>query len=181
MEKHKPETVFKSRRMYARYFREDDLENLHRLNSNIKVMEFIEAPHDREKSIAYLKRIMDYYPTDPGYGAFSLHLRKNGEFVGMVMLKKLDRTQEKEVGYRLLPNFWNRGFATEISRAALEYGFWDQELDRIVAISRPDNMRSLNVIEKLAMRYKREANYYNVDVKFYALRRDEWERGRGMD
>ncbi|MEM0997478.1 MAG: GNAT family N-acetyltransferase [Bacteroidota bacterium] len=177
MEKKKPETVFKSLRLYARLFRAEDLPQMLRLNGNHKVMEWIGPVQTEADAQAYLERILAYYPGDPGYGAFSLHLRKSGEFVGMVMLKNLDQTPEKEVGYRLLPNFWGRGFATEISRAALEYAFWENELDQVAAVTRPDNFRSINVIEKLGMRYKRRAHFYKTDVKYYVLTRDEWERG----
>jgi len=61
---------------------------------------------------------------------------------------------------------------TEAARACLHWGFEDVGLERIVAIARPENGASLRVMEKLGMKYEKDAFFYNTDVKYYALSRD---------
>ena len=46
-----------------------------------------------------------------------------------------------EVGYRLLPEAWGQGFATEGATALVRYGFDDLGLDRIIGVTHPDNAR----------------------------------------
>ncbi len=64
-----------------------------------------------------------------------------------------------EIGWRLAPAFWGRGYATEGARAALEFGFKQLGLSEIVAIAVPANTRSLRVMEKLGMSFSREFDH----------------------
>jgi RimJ/RimL family protein N-acetyltransferase len=57
-----------------------------------------------------------------------------------------------EVGWRLHPDWWGRGLATEGGRASLEYGFDVVRLDRIISIFKPENVASGRVMAKLGMR-----------------------------
>ena len=59
--------------------------------------------------------------------------------------------QQGEMGYIFHPAFWSQGYATEASRALLEYGFGALELHRIAATCRPDNLGSARVLEKAGM------------------------------
>ena len=56
-----------------------------------------------------------------------------------------------EIGWRLDPEHWNRGYATEGARAALEYGFVSLQLPEIVSFTVPGNVRSRRVMEKIGM------------------------------
>lgn len=172
-------TIFKSGRLYARQFTAADLEEYVKLDSNKDVMRYIGGPRDQETIEKNLKGIIEYYEQHPGFGVWAVCKRRTNEFIGWVCLKNLDQTTEKELGYRLFKSAWGKGYATEISKEALEYGFWDHELSRIVAITVPENVRSLSVIKKLGFRYKREDNFYGKEVQFFALKYGEWERGRG--
>ena len=57
-----------------------------------------------------------------------------------------------ELGYRLACEHWGHGYATEGSRAALEFGFTTIGLPEIVAMTAVDNQRSRRVMERLGMR-----------------------------
>jgi RimJ/RimL family protein N-acetyltransferase len=56
-----------------------------------------------------------------------------------------------EIGWRLDPEHWNCGYATEGARAVLEYGFVSLQLDEIVSFTAPGNLRSRRVMEKIGM------------------------------
>ena len=102
-----------------------------------------------------------------------LYLR---EFTGWTCLKHLDNTDEIEIGYRYFPQFWGLGLCTEISTALLEYGFLKVGLDRIVGISNPENKASIRVLEKIGLKYERNAHYYGVDVVYYGLNREDFRK-----
>ncbi|MBG1262009.1 GNAT family N-acetyltransferase [Nostoc sp. BAE] len=54
------------------------------------------------------------------------------------------------------------------------YGFEEVKLDRIVAITAPEHTASRRVMEKCGLKYEINAQYYNLDVVYYALARSEW-------
>jgi len=100
--------------------------------------------------------------------------KASGDFVGFCGLKYLDTSSEIEVGYRLAKKFWRRGLATEAARASLRYGFETLGLDRIVAVVQPENAASCRVIEKTGLRYEKDARFYDTDVKYFAITREEY-------
>ena len=64
--------------------------------------------------------------------------------------------------------------ATEASLAILKFGFEQVGLDRIVAIARPENIASQRVMQKVCMKYEKNAYYYNSNVVYYALSRTDY-------
>ena len=64
--------------------------------------------------------------------------------------------------------------ATEAAGACLRYGFREKQFDSILALSRPLNVRSRRVMEKIGMRFEKDANYFDIDVVQYVIRRPEY-------
>jgi RimJ/RimL family protein N-acetyltransferase len=172
----KSDTIFKTQRLFARPFTADDLDDVFKVNSNPEVMKHIGPVESREDAQKYLDDCIEYYKQDPGFGKFAVCLRKTGEFVGWVILKNLDKTDIKEVGYRLLQKHWAKGYDTEIAEGALEYGFWEMELPKIAAVTMPDNVGSIKVLESLEFRFKRIAKFYDTELSYFVLQKDQWER-----
>jgi ribosomal-protein-alanine N-acetyltransferase len=74
-----------------------------------------------------------------------------------------------EIGWWLAPAYWGKGLATEAARHALAYGFEVSHLERIVAIAQAANRDSLRVMEKIGMRFEREAVHKGIRVVLYAI------------
>ena len=90
--------------------------------------------------------------------------------------------RRSEIGYDLTPACWRRGLMGEALTAILEYGFNVLELNRVEAITLPDNLASQAVLQKLGFQREgtlRQRSYYRDqfqdDVHFGLLRAD-WER-----
>ena len=71
----------------------------------------------------------------------------------------LPEFNEIDLGYRLLPEFWGKGIATEASHAILTYGFDKLKLKRIIAIAMKENKASIRVMEKVGMQFDKYAPY----------------------
>jgi RimJ/RimL family protein N-acetyltransferase len=54
-----------------------------------------------------------------------------------------------EVGYSVLPQFWGKGLATEAGARLIKWAFQHQEVERVIAETRPENIASRHVLEKL--------------------------------
>ncbi len=99
--------------------------------------------------------------------------KESDALIGICGLQPLAETGEIEIGWWLTPAHWGRGLATEAARLAMSYGFEVARLDRIVAVAQPANRASLHVMEKLGMRFEKEAKPRGFDVHLYAIAR--WE------
>jgi RimJ/RimL family protein N-acetyltransferase len=56
-----------------------------------------------------------------------------------------------EVGWRLHPDHWGHGYATEAAGASLDFGFGEAGLDEIIAFTTTLNTRSQAVMERIGM------------------------------
>jgi ribosomal-protein-alanine N-acetyltransferase len=67
----------------------------------------------------------------------------------------VDGRGEVEIGWAVARDSWGRGLATELGRyalaAAIGAGF-----ERVVAFTRPDNVASRRVMDKLGLQYERD-------------------------
>lgn len=84
--------------------------------------------------------------------------RATGELVGRGGLHHVvvGARAEVEVGWLVVPGRWGEGFGTELGAAALEHGFAELGLDRIVAYTLPSNAASLRVMAKLGFERERQ-------------------------
>jgi RimJ/RimL family protein N-acetyltransferase len=69
-----------------------------------------------------------------------------------------------EIGWRLAPEAWGRGYATEAAAAAAQFAFDVLEQDEIVAITVPGNTPSRRVMERLGMRHDAAGDFDHPDV-----------------
>ncbi|HVN63475.1 MAG TPA: GNAT family N-acetyltransferase [Candidatus Binataceae bacterium] len=92
------------------------------------------------------------------FGLWAFHERATGTFVGCGGLRHtiVEGDDEVELAYAVRSNFWHRGFATEMSSAALKDGGERMQLDLIVAFTLPSNVASRRVMEKLGFKYERD-------------------------
>jgi ribosomal-protein-alanine N-acetyltransferase len=99
--------------------------------------------------------------------------------IGICGLQHLPETPDVEIGWWLAPSHWGQGLATEAARHALAYGFEVSHLERIVAIAQAANRDSLRVMEKIGMRFEREAVHKGIRVVLYAIEREEFNSRKG--
>jgi [ribosomal protein S5]-alanine N-acetyltransferase len=56
-----------------------------------------------------------------------------------------------EVGYWLHPEFWGKGYATEIAKGCIDWAFQNLNIDKIVGVTDPANTASQNVLIKAGL------------------------------
>ena len=168
-------TILTTERVILRQLQQEDLDDLFRLNSNPQVMEYIAPVFDLATCQMRLDMATDYYQKEPKLGKLAAVLKDGGEFIGWFCLKHLEDSGEVEIGYRMLPEYWGKGIATEVSEDLVKYGFTEVGLKRIVGITRPDNIASERVLLKIGLIYEEQRHYYNTDVNYYALNIEDWK------
>ena len=112
------------------------------LNADPRVMEHFVSTLSRERSDALASQFettFDRY----GFGFWAVEVPGMAAFVGFVGLSvphfQTHFTPCVEIGWRLSAEYWDRGYATEGARAALQFGFDAVQLREIVALTVPSN------------------------------------------
>lgn len=149
-------------RLLLRRWRESDREVFARINADPRVMEFHPAPLTREESDAIVDRYDGHFDLH-GFGPWAVELRATQEFAGYIGLKYVSFTAAftpaVEIGWRLAPEYWGRGLATEGAAAAIQDGFATSNLHEIVAFTASANLRSRRVMQKLGMTHNPDDDF----------------------
>jgi ribosomal-protein-alanine N-acetyltransferase len=177
-----PDALLTERLVLRRYTRED-LDAWHRqIFDDPEVMRYLPGGHPipREQLEGAHERGAKHWK-DHGYGVWVVCDRATGQLIGHCGLRFLDEVAETEVLYGLGRRYWGRGLATEAARAAVEFGFGQAGLLRIVAFSVPANIASRKVMEHLGMRLEAETHLFGLDLVRYAIRPDEFRAAAADD
>lgn len=149
--------MLRTERLLLRRFRDADRAPFAAMNADPQVMEHFPAPLSREESDALLVRFEQHFETH-GFGLWALALQGEAPFVGLVGLAvpRFDAPfmPAIEVGWRLLPEFWGRGLATEAARACVRFGFEQLDLAELVSFTVPNNLRSRRVMDRLGFTHQ---------------------------
>ena len=122
-----------------------------------------------EVTRAGMARVVGRYAEWPGMGFWAVEEGSSGEVVGSAGIKPLDGGPEIEVGYHLRRDAWGHGYATELARSLVAYGFDRLGLVRIVGVAHPDNFASRRVLEKTGLIHRGTRFYYGLDLAYYAI------------
>jgi ribosomal-protein-alanine N-acetyltransferase len=144
-------------RLLIRPFTLADLPAFHAMVSHPEVMAFL--PEDimsLEEAKGILSWLIESYAvnTREAIRKFTVAVvhRNSGKIIGWVGLGPLEfEPTEIELSYGISQEHWGNGFATEAALAMLEYGFDVVGLERIVAVTHPENIASVRVLEKIGM------------------------------
>lgn len=141
-------------RLILRRWRESDREPFARMNADPRVMEFFPHPLSRSDSDAAVDRINAHFDAH-GFGLYAAELSANHRFIGFIGLAvpafAAGFTPCVEIGWRLSPEYWGRGLATEGAREVARFAFTGLGLDSLVSFTVPANRRSRRVMEKIGM------------------------------
>ncbi len=182
----------RTQRLILRNWEERDRDLFHRINSDERVMEFFPFRRDRAQADAKMDEFRDTIARQ-GFGWTPAEIAATGECIGFVGLSRTGHmpflpADTIEIGWRLAPEFWGRGYVAEAARAWLDLGFETLGLDEIVSFAVADNRRLTSVMERIGMTADPSRDFDHPGVPethphlrrhvFYRLTRREWEKGK---
>jgi len=169
--------VLETARLILREINEDDFDDLYRMNSDPLIMKYVGDGSTRnlEQMIKELEILISHYSRKPGLGIWATILKGSNTFVGASGLVYYDNTPEIEIGYRMLKEHWNKGYATEASIGLLKYGFKKMGLRMIVSSAHVENVASRRVMEKIGMRHVDNRVQYGCLQAYYEIGADTYD------
>lgn len=163
--------VLETRRLLLREIDEGDFDELYRMNRDPEIMKYVGdgSVRNRDQMVKELEMLITHYTRKPGLGIWATIQKESGRMVGASGLVYYDNTPEIEIGYRMLKEHWNKGYATEASLGLLAYGFQTLRLDKIVSSAHVDNHASRRVMEKIGMTYIDDRVQYTCLQAYYEI------------
>ncbi|MEP6726378.1 MAG: GNAT family N-acetyltransferase, partial [Bacteroidota bacterium] len=94
-----------------------------------------------------------------GHGLYKIILKSTAEAIGICGIIKRDTLEDKDIGFALLPEYTGNGYAYEMAAATLQHAKKELGVKRIVAITLPANIRSINLLTKLGLVYEKMISF----------------------
>jgi RimJ/RimL family protein N-acetyltransferase len=138
-------------RCSLREFAPEDADSLLKIFGNADAMRFSPMPmtQDRAAAIAVITWHAENY-RQFGFSAWAVIEKETRAFIGQAGL--LPHDIGVELFYSITPEYWGRGFATEVACACRDYAFEKLGQDTLIALIHPDHVRAANVARKVGMR-----------------------------
>ncbi|MET3108425.1 RimJ/RimL family protein N-acetyltransferase [Oxalobacteraceae bacterium GrIS 2.11] len=170
-------TILTTPRLRLEPFKNSHLEELYYLNSDISVMQYITGRTvSLEETLEHMDLVKKNW-TQLGFSSWSFIDRETGEFVGTGGIQHIEFNPDNplEIGWRLKPSKWHRGYATEAAKTMMEFIFEKINIDALYAVCHQDNKSSVGVMQRLGMRYEGIEHWYGLDVLTYKMPRKRFE------
>ena len=101
------------------------------------------------------------------YSVFEL--KKNKQPIGIITFLKRDNQQFPDIGFAVLPAYHKKGYALEATKKYLEEVSSEKNVIKILAITLPDNVNSIRLIERLGLKYEGEIQDNSTILHLYSI------------
>lgn len=170
-------TTLTTTRLRLEPFSDAHLPGLHAMNREPEVMRYITGkPETLEETRASIARVQARW-AEWGYSWWALIEAAGGEVVGAGCIQHLGRARANplEIGWRLHPAHWGRGYAIEAARRMAAFAFDDLHAPLLLAVRDPANAASGRVMDKLGMQPRPALErWYDFDCAVHEISRAAW-------
>ncbi|CAL2103248.1 GNAT family N-acetyltransferase [Tenacibaculum sp. 190130A14a] len=151
--------LFTSDRLGFRNWKTSDIDELFELNSNEEVMRYFPSTQTKNQAKAFIQRMREQFDKN-NFCYFAVETIETKEFIGFIGLSEqtyeIDFNPSIDIGWRLHPRHWGKGYATEGAKACLKHAFKTLKIKEIVSVAPAINIPSITVMEKIGMTKTKE-------------------------
>lgn len=137
-------------RLILKPYCNDDIDNILKLKSEPLIWKFStqSSTNSFDEAEQQLKNTIENY--NQNIDTFhAMFLKSTSEYIGEAGILSFKQSNNRAVvGYNLLPQYWGKGYATEITKALVKYLFIERDVERIEGLVLEENIASRKVLEK---------------------------------
>jgi RimJ/RimL family protein N-acetyltransferase len=119
----------------------------------------------------WFDKVFDRYEND--LGGMNVLIDKNtNRLVGQcgLLIQTVEKVERLEIGYAILPEFWNKGYASEAAAKCKRYAFENDIVDSLISMVHIDNIGSEKVALKNGMSFEQEIDSFNI----FRIDKENW-------
>lgn len=163
--------IIETDRLIIREFVKDDLLSFHEIESNERILKFM--PWYKKRTLRecsrQLKKLINRYDNYK-LNSWAVTIKDKKEVIGITQLMYSDKIKGVEIGTKILPEYWNEGYASELTRAVINYGLNELKIDEITAVTNINNAGAIKSLINCGMKFKKYGNYNGSEVVFYSAK-----------
>lgn len=128
----------------------EDVEAFYRIYSDPSITRYMEDLYpDVEEERQYIRDYIDKVYTFFGFGVWTVVEKESGSVIGRAGLSYREGFEDPELGFIIGVPWQGKGYAKEVCRGVMDYGWRALEFERIQALVEPGNRVSLRLCERL--------------------------------
>jgi len=145
-------TIFETRRLYLRQLTFEDISSLSLVLSDQESMRHYPHAFSNEEVKEWIERNIKRYKND-GFGLWAVIRKVDNQFLGDcgITLQNIDGEILPEIGFHIIKEFCNMGYATEAAEACKKYAIKVLGYKSIYSYSEIGNKASQRVSSKIGM------------------------------
>lgn len=168
-------------RLILRELQIGDLQAWFEMDSDPKVHKYL--GNEPVKNFEQIENVFQYIQqqyTENGIGRWACIEKSSGNFIGWTGLKYIKEYENNHInfydlGYRLNPEYWGKGYATESCKASLAYGFGTMNLHEIIGMVNEENKASRRVLEKGGLTFVEQFMWNDLKCDWLKITAKEWK------
>jgi [ribosomal protein S5]-alanine N-acetyltransferase len=173
--------VIETERLLLRELVPADAEGMFALDSDAEVHRYL--GNKPVKTIAEARATIEFIRgqyVQNGIGRWAMVEKSSSRFIGWTGLKLIrekvnGHIDHYDLGYRLIKEYWGKGYASEAAIACVNYAFEQLRLDAVYATAHPDNLASQKVLEKTGLQLVEIFDDNGEPTKWFSRMRDSWK------
>lgn len=159
--------IIQTPRLGLRQWLPSDKSPFAEMNSNPAVMQHFPKILSVSESNELYELLKTHFETY-GFTYFAVDELSSGNFIGFIGMKhqtyEAPFTPAIDIGWRLAPRYWGKGYATEGANACMERAYEQFGIARIVSVCTHTNTASERVMIKLGMKKEMEFEHPKLNA-----------------
>ena len=144
--------VMETERLYLRELTLADVTELSKVLSDPESMQYYPEPFNQEKVKQWIRWNMESYQKYQ-HGLWAVILKNGEKFIGDcgITMQEIDGEKVPEIGFHMIKDYWNKGYATEAAIACKHYAFDELGYSKVFSYTTFKNIPSQKVAKNMGM------------------------------
>lgn len=159
--------IIKTERLGLRNWQTKDIAPAKAMNANKSVMEFFPNILSQKQTEDFIQRMRKHFRKHE-FCYFAVDELVTGKFIGFIgfihQTYNAPFTPFVDLGWRLIPEAWGQGFATEGAKACIDFAFTEIGLKELYAVTPKLNKKSEHVMRKLGMSFHTQFEHPKLKI-----------------
>lgn len=164
--------IFETERLYVRRWESNDLNALHELYNDSAIKQLITLPVTIEETRHIFEDQLNLYKHQIPFGRYFIMEKGSDNFIGLLLFRNDSKMEGVEIGYSLIKNRWQKGYATETVKESINWLFESKGFSSMYAITDWDNESSKNVLLKCGFHPRKTFYEDSQMMNLFGLNKD---------
>lgn len=143
-----------TKRLLLRMFQTEDASEVTKLCNNYNIFKntlYLPYPYSIEDALSWIENHIENFNDNRSY-EFAITDKVTGKLYGAIALTNNQNFNNGELAYWVGETFWGNGYATEASKAIIEFAFTEKQYHKVYARYFNSNLSSGRVLQKIGMK-----------------------------